>query len=286
MNASARNGPAPAASNRLRLAGAMLSDVGRVRSHNEDSVAFVLPSDEAAAGGADTLLLVADGMGGHAAGHVASAFAAEIVRRVVLEVKSAVPNVLSAAFTAANNAILQYAGEHPEFSGMGTTCTALVVRGGSAFLAHVGDSRAYLLRDGALKQLSEDQTLVRRLVKNGTLTEEEARTSEVSNVLLQALGTSQDLEPEIWVEGLPLMPNDTIILCSDGLHGLVADATIAEIAGRHEPLEAAETLISRALEAGGHDNVSVGVFRAVDAAGPRASSERATRPVSTHERPQ
>jgi protein phosphatase len=131
---------------------------------------------------------------------------------------------------------------------------------------------------------------VRKLVKEGSLTEAEAKTSEASNVLLQALGTAQDLQPEIWVEGLPLMSNDTVILCSDGLHGLVADATIAEIAGRHEPFEAAETLIRRALDAGGHDNVSVGIFRVLEAApastqAQSARQDRATRPISMDERP-
>jgi protein phosphatase len=250
----------------------------------------VLPTEESAAAGADTLLLVADGMGGHAAGDIASALVAEVVRRVFFELKGAVPNLLSTAFSAANSAILQYASEHPECTGMGTTCTALVVRNGNAFLGHVGDSRAYLLRDGTLKQLSQDQTLVRKLVKDGSLTEEQAKTSEASNVLLQALGTTQELQPEIWVEGLPLVPNDTMILCSDGLHGLVADVTIAEIAARHEPFEAAEALIRRALDAGGHDNVSVGIFRVLEAgsaAAPPQSTrqDRATRPISMLERP-
>lgn len=156
---------------------------------------------------------------------------------------------------------------------MGTTCTALAVRDGKAWLAHVGDSRAYLLRAAKLKQLSEDQTLVRKLVKDGAMTEEEAKRSDNSNVLLQAMGTLPQIKPELWDEGLILAPDDVLVLCSDGLHGLVPDDRIADIAGRLPPLEACQELIAQALRAGGHDNVSIGVFHAVSAAPARDSAE-------------
>jgi len=200
-------------------------------------------------------------MGGHAAGDVASRLAAEIVRRVYFELKGSVPDLLSAALAAANKAILGYGNDHPECAGLGTTCTALAIRDGLLWLAHVGDSRAYLLRAGQLEQLSEDQTLVRKLVRDGMLSEEEAEHSENNNVLLQALGTLPDLNPELWTEGRQLAPDDVLILCSDGLHGLVPSATIGEIAGRLPPFEACQEMIQAALQAGGHDNISVGVFR-------------------------
>jgi PPM family protein phosphatase len=246
---------------RLRIAGAMLSDVGRVRTLNEDSVAFVVPAGDATTDDKDSLLLVADGMGGHAAGEVASALASEVVRRVFFSLKGEAPDLLRNAFDAANEAILDYGQQNPESAGLGTTCTALAVRGGQIWLAHVGDSRAYLLRGGALTQLSQDQTLVAKMVRDGDMTADEARISIHSNIILQALGTKPDVEPEIWTEGLPIAPGDAVILCTDGLHGLVSDEVIAEIAGRLAPGDACAALIQKALDAGGHDNVSVGVFR-------------------------
>jgi serine/threonine protein phosphatase PrpC len=285
----------------LRVDGAMLTNVGLVRSKNEDAVTFVVPPARGAAAGEDSLLLVADGMGGHAAGQVASALAAEIVRRVFFELTGTVRNLLSIAFRAANNAILDYGQAHPECAGMGTTCTVLAVRDGQAWLAHVGDSRAYLLRAATLRQLSEDQTLIRKLVRDGMMTEQEALVSDQNNVLLQALGTAPEINPELWSEGLQLEPDDILILCSDGLHGLVPDKTIAEIAARAEPLDACNELIQAALKAGGHDNVSVGVFRVIGVPGlgddpggsttrriPAAGNEfasQSTRQVSTFERP-
>jgi PPM family protein phosphatase len=250
---------------RLRLAGAMLSDVGRVRSLNEDAVAFVVPSTDETTDDKDSLLLVADGMGGHAAGEVASALATEVVRRVYFTLKGAPADLLRTAFVAANEAIQDYSRQNPECSGLGTTCTALAVRGDKAWIAHVGDSRAYLLRADVLTQLSEDQTLVGKMVREGEMTAEEAKISIHSNIILQALGTKPDIEPEIWSEGMTIAPGDAVILCTDGLHGLVSDEAIAEIVGRLAPLDACNALIQKALDAGGHDNISVGVFRVIEA---------------------
>ena len=262
----------------LSLSGAMLTDVGAVRSHNEDSVTFVVPPPGVPQ---DALLLVADGMGGHAAGDIASRLAAEVVRRVFFELNGTVADLLAMAFTAANKAIQSYAQEHPECAGMGTTCTALAVRDGSAWLAHVGDSRAYLLRGGKLLQLSEDQTLVRKLVKDGVMTEEEARHSENNNVLLQALGTMPQVQPELWKDGLALAADDMLILCSDGLHGLVSADAIGAAAARLAPHDACQDLINAALAAGGHDNISVGIFRAFEPAAAARAGEGSTRRIAT-----
>jgi serine/threonine protein phosphatase PrpC len=247
----------------LRPDGAMRTDPGAVRPLNEDSVSFVTPlaGDPAAAQG--SLLLVADGMGGHAAGEVASALAAQTVRRVYYEYAGAVPQVLGAAFEAAHRAIHSWAEQNPECKGMGTTCTAIAVRDGHAWLAHVGDSRAYLVRNGFLTQLSEDQTLVAQLVREGKLSAEQAHNSPVSNVILQAVGATEGLVPAIWSEPLRLAHNDTIVLCTDGLTGVVSDNVIAERATKLPPIEACEALIEAALAAGAPDNVSVGVFRMV-----------------------
>ena len=263
----------------MQIIGAMRTDPGLVRELNEDTVAWVTPQDKAMAEARGSLALVADGMGGHAAGEIASALAADVIRRLYYDLEGPVPKVLAAAFTAANRAILEYAAEHPETRGMGTTCTVLAFHERKAWIAHIGDSRAYLLRDGQLTQLSEDQTLVAKLVDAGTLTQEQADHSPMQNVILQALGTSQQMKPIIGAKGLPLEFGDILILCSDGISGLVPDAKIADIAGRLPPREACDALIEAALAAGGHDNASVGAFMAVQEAEPKSASEPTTRRI-------
>jgi PPM family protein phosphatase len=267
--------PQPAV--RLHFDAAMLTDIGAVRSHNEDFVLYAAPQENGTTGNRGTLALVADGMGGHAAGEVASKLAAETIHRVFCEGDGPFPKTLGSAFAAANTEILNWTKAHPECAGMGTTCTALALRDGQAWLAHVGDSRAYLLRDGSLRQLSEDQTLVAQLVREGKLTEEEARHSPVSNIILQALGMGPDIEPLLWDKPLALADGDTLVLCTDGLSGLVEDADIADIAGRLAPLEACGALIAAAVAAGGHDNISVGIIRAAVASEQATDPGRATR---------
>jgi protein phosphatase len=263
----------------MQIIGAMRTDPGLVRQLNEDTVAWITPQDKAIADSRGSLALVADGMGGHAAGEVASALAADVIRRLYYDLDGPVPKTLTAAFTAANRAILEYGAEHPECKGMGTTCTVLAFRDRHAWLAHIGDSRAYLLRGGKLVQLSEDQTLVAKLVSDGTLTQEQADHSPMHNVILQALGTSQQMKPMIGAKGLPLELGDVLILCSDGVSNLVPDAKIADIAGRLAPQEACDALIEAALAAGGHDNASLGVFNVTAEADPKTAAEPTTRRI-------
>src|ERR1700692_1765231 len=244
----------------MEIVGAMRTDTGLVRTLNEDSVAWVTPHDDDVAANRGSLALVADGMGGHAAGEVSSALAADVVRRLYYYLDGPIPQVLASAFTAANRAIIEYAQEHPNCRGMGTTCTVLAFRDSQAWLAHIGDSRAYLLRDRHLIQLSEDQTLVAKLVSEGTITQAEADHSPMHNVILQALGTTANIKPMIGAKGLPLQSGDVLILCSDGVSNMVPDGKIAEVASRLPPQEACDALIEAALAAGGHDNASLGVF--------------------------
>jgi PPM family protein phosphatase len=241
----------------------MRSDVGAVRSVNEDRLAYVAPPDGDPASARGSIMVIADGMGGHAAGEVASELAVETICRVYYELSGSMPDALNSAFLAANRAILMWAKDHPECKGMGSTCTALAVCNGESWLAHVGDSRAYLLRDGNLTQLSQDQTLVAQMVREGDLTPEEAEHSPIKNVILQALGSKEDVEPAVWSNSLPLSAGDVLVLCTDGLSGVVDAATIAENAGRLPPDRACEALINAALTAGAPDNVSVGVFRMI-----------------------
>ncbi len=252
----------------LRPHGAMRTDTGMVRSLNEDSVAFVAPAAGDPAAGRGSLMVVADGMGGHAAGEVASGLAVETVRRVYYELGGEVPEVLAAAFLAAHRAILSWAESNPECKGMGTTCTALAVREGQAWLAHIGDSRAYLLRAGVMTQLSDDQTLVAQMVREGKLTPEQAQSSPISNVILEALGAKEAISPIVWADPLALSDGDILVLCSDGLSGVVPEVTIAEHITRLPPDEACGALIEAAKAAGAPDNVSVGVFRMAEGVEP------------------
>jgi protein phosphatase len=167
---------------------------------------------------------------------------------------------------------------------MGTTCTALALRDDQAWLAHIGDSRAYLLRGRAIEQLTEDQTLVAKLVSDGMLTPEEAANSPIQNVILQALGTNPEIQPAISQQGMPLGAGDVLVLCSDGLSNMVPDAAIADLAGRLPPHEACRALIDAALAAGGSDNVSVGVFCVTAAAEEvTADQQRTTRRIKVAE---
>jgi protein phosphatase len=270
----------------MEIIGAMRTDTGLVRTLNEDSVAWVTPHDDDVNRG--SLALVADGMGGHAAGEVASALAADVVRRLYYDLDGPIPQVLASAFAAANRAIIEYAQEHPECRGMGTTCTVLAFRDSQAWLAHIGDSRAYLLRDRHLIQLSEDQTLVAKLVSEGTITQAEADHSPMHNVILQALGTTANIKPMIGAKGLPLQSGDVLILCSDGVSNMVPDGKIAEVASRLPPQEACDALIEAALAAGGHDNASLGVFSVTTGATPKRvepTTRRIKLPIGANQSP-
>ena len=260
--AKAQEIAAPAA---YRLIGAMLSHPGKIRTNNEDTVAFALPNGDAGQFHGDALLLVADGMGGHAAGEVASRIAADVIYRSFFAAGGRpVHDVLAECLDKANTEIFEAGRQNPEYAGMGTTCTAIAVRNNFAWLGHVGDSRAYLMRNGDFHQISEDHTLVAELVRRGSLTREEAAASPERNVILKALGTSATVAPKIWDEGMALQPDDRLLLCSDGLSDLVTDAMMQELIATHSPREACDALIDAALEAGGHDNVSVGVFHLTD----------------------
>ena len=271
-----RNAATPPAP--LSVSGTMLSHLGCVREINEDVVAFVLPDDGTLGGDFGMLALVADGMGGHAAGEVASRIAADTVLRLYYASEGSAPAVLAACLKAANQAIRAHAQAEAACAGMGTTCTVLALRDGAAFLAHIGDSRAYLLRDGRLQQISEDHSLVAELVRDGALTADEAARSPQRHVILRALGTEPSPLPSIWDQGLPLRAADVFILCSDGLSDLIDDQTIAETAARLPPRPACEALIDAALAAGGTDNVSVGIF-ALGADPPRSAEALSTRPL-------
>lgn len=266
--------PLPA---RLRLIGAMQTHPGPNGARNEDVAVYVLPHPDEPFARNGALALVADGMGGHAAGEIASRLAADIIRSIFYDRAGTVPEVLAACLEAANRTIYQRSKSDPSCAGMGTTCTVVAVRDDMVYLGHVGDSRAYILRDGRLRQISQDHSVVAELVRKGTITASEAMLSPYRNLVFRALGTNPTVEPLVWSEGLPLCVGDIIVLCSDGLTDLLDDAAIAAGVRRFAPLQACETLIAAALEKGAKDNISLGVFAVHERSARQQVPEQPTR---------
>ncbi|HEX8719380.1 MAG TPA: Stp1/IreP family PP2C-type Ser/Thr phosphatase [Pyrinomonadaceae bacterium] len=249
------------------------TDVGCVREINEDSGRLHRPSDPRQLAEKGLLVVVADGMGGHSAGEVASQMAADISSRVYYEAQAAPGEALRSAVEEANRVIFREAAADSAKHGMGTTCTALALCGGRAYAAHVGDSRLYMLRAGQLYQLSEDHSAVNEMVKMGLITKEQARTHEDKNVILRALGTTPEVEVST-VEPLDVHEGDQYLLCSDGLYDLVLDDEIAAALNESEDAHAAgERLIRTAKERGGHDNITVGIIRIVPEGAGAAGAE-------------
>jgi protein phosphatase len=232
------------------------SDAGCHREVNEDHCLYRPPNGD----GRGALAIVADGMGGHAAGEVASRMAVEVVKRIYYDYDDA-SVALEKAFREANRAIYRAARSDGRLNGMGTTCTALALRNGLAYCAHVGDSRLYLARGGEIYLMSEDHSAVMELVRRGMLSREAARNHADRNIILRALGTRPEADVTIWQEPFPVRAGDCFVLCSDGLSDQVADEEIKRIVLSSEPDAACEQLIALAKERGGHDNITVGVLK-------------------------
>ena len=219
------------------------TDIGKVREVNEDSYGYH-----------GRLFVLADGMGGHEAGEIASAIAVETV--LAADLGDAPTTRLHQAILDANRAILAEVEKHPEHAGMGTTINVLYLDITQAYITNVGDSRIYRLSGGRLKQLTADDSLVAQLVKNGSITEEEAKVHPRRNVLIQALGMEGNLEFEVTTVGIA--PGDKFLLCSDGLTGMFDEKTITSyLDADMAPQSIAEQLVGAADEAGGRDNITV-----------------------------
>jgi PPM family protein phosphatase len=234
---------------------AWLTHKGRVREHNEDSVGL-FQSDHGV-----PVAVLADGMGGHQAGDVASRTAVQVIQR---ELGGLTPEAgteerrewMLNAVTAANREIYEMASRNKGYKGMGTTVIAAVPGKDKVTLAHVGDSRAYLLHEDGLYQLTEDHSLVNVLKKHGEITEEEARVHPQRNVIVRSVGTNEEVETDFIVT--PWYSGDILLICSDGLCDMVPVDVIGTILTSSLPLqEQANRLLESALEAGGKDNISV-----------------------------
>ena len=250
----------------MRIVSGGATDLGRVRTNNEDCFKIVEPLK---------LFVLSDGMGGEAHGEIASAMAVETVVKHCLDAEtnpaarvigavqpnwSAQTKRLSTAVHLANKNIFKSAEEHPDQHGMGATLTAVWINDTKLSIAHVGDSRAYLLRGGSLLQLTRDHSLVAEQVRRGILTAAEAEESDMQSVLLRALGAQAEIEVD--AEEHTLFPRDFLLLCSDGLTRMVTEPEIAgTLQAVAEPVRSAEKLVALANERGGPDNITVVVVR-------------------------
>jgi len=244
------------------------TDVGMKREHNEDS--FLVNEDLG-------LYVVCDGMGGHAGGETASRLAVQTIERELLSAKlraedpfastaqlenTPLAGALREAVEGACAAVFRTSRANPELAGMGTTCISLLVHGTKALIGHVGDSRAYLVREGDVHQLSEDHSLVNEQVRAGLLTEEEARHSRLKNIITRSVGFEEDVLVD--VIGVETRPGDKFLLCSDGLSNLMTNEEIRDALLQNDLDAVPEKLIQLANERGGDDNITVVVVQRVE----------------------
>lgn len=235
-------------------------DTGRVRTNNEDRYCALLPPNTLA--GVGGVLAVADGVGGHQAGEVASQMAVDGVAALLSRASSLeeaqnpdrLP-LLYSVVTGINRQIFEAASQSPSGTGMATTLSIAMIEGNTIWIGHVGDSRIYLYRDRKLSRLTPDHSWVGEEVARGAMTPQEAETHPRRNILTRAVGTAPDVEPATL--RAELLPGDSLLLCSDGLYGMVAEDRIAAVLGAKPPDEAVDVLVDMANTAGGTDNITV-----------------------------
>lgn len=240
----------------MRVVSAGITDVGRKRDHNEDN--FIVQEEM-------DLYVVCDGMGGHAGGEYASAIAVNTIEEALgsLAVYGASTDddpveiareQLAQAVRLAGKRIHEKAAAQPELRGMGTTAVSLLLREGNAYIAHVGDSRAYLRRDGRTEQITEDHSLIAEQMREGLLTAEEAKNHQLRNVITRSLGFQEDVEVDVRV--MAIRRGDRFLLCSDGLSGYLEPHDIDGFLSAHGPAEASRRMMLEACERGGDDNIT------------------------------
>ncbi|MEN6370953.1 MAG: Stp1/IreP family PP2C-type Ser/Thr phosphatase [Armatimonadota bacterium] len=231
------------------------TDLGRVRENNEDKFDFFEPEDAGLLAQKGAYYAVADGMGGHAAGQIASEMAQKtVIKSYYADPSPDVRGSLIRAVFEANSLIYDAAQMIVERSGMGTTLSAVVIRGDTAYFAQVGDSRGYLIRNGSIRQVTEDHSWVAEQVRRGAMSEEEAKYSPFRNVITRSLGNMPTVDADIYAEDL--QQGDMIVLCSDGLSGNLSAEDIMNTVSGKSPSQAAVDLVDTANERGGSDNIT------------------------------
>jgi len=239
----------------------VLSDVGKKRAHNEDSCIFCVPQDMALLYDRGLLFAVADGMGGASAGELASRLALQmLVQEYYAEKEGTIPIRLKEALEAANARVFTEAERNPAFHGMGTTVSAVAIHGCCAYIGQVGDSRVYLKRsDRRIVQITDDHSLVAEQVRNGYLSEQEARNHSLKNLITRAVGIKDTVEVDLF--SLRLQENDLLLLCSDGLSNMLDDKQISSVLTSESVQGAVRMLVGKALENGGNDNITAILLR-------------------------
>lgn len=237
----------------------VVTDLGNIRTNNEDTGLFFRVADEQVTQEKGLLLMVADGMGGHAAGEVASKMAADTISKEYFKNGPglSVEKNMAGVFTQANKNIYEAAAANPVLKGMGTTCTALVVKDKQVYYAHVGDSRAYIIKNHTIARITTDHTYVQELVKQGAITLAEAEEHPQRNILTNAMGTKPVIQIDTGKCDFSFEDGNSLLLCSDGLYDYLQDAEMAEIVNNNTEQEAAEKLVAEAKKRGGHDNITV-----------------------------
>lgn len=244
-----------------------LTDIGRRREINEDNLNTIIPQDPHIMATKGVLFVVADGMGGHARGEVASQLVVETVCEAYYRSQDEdIASALRSAVNYANSTVYwqDRNDETRDINGMGSTCIAAVLLGEQVYIANVGDSRAYIVRDGQARQISMDHSWVEELVREGKITPEQARNHGLRNVITRSIGTQEQVEVDIFTEAV--QHGDVLVLCTDGLSTLVEDDEISAIVEQYGPQESASQLIACANERGGNDNVTAIVAKVALAA--------------------
>jgi len=245
---------------------ANLTDTGCERDNNEDYFAYCEPETDEEFVRKGRLAIVADGMGGEEGGEIASRLAVETIRHEYLNSPESNPlDSLVQSFQAAHSTILNFARQRPELRSMATTCTAVAINDGCAYFAHIGDSRLYLIRESSILQLTHDHTAINQLLQNGVITPGEAVNHPQRNVLTAALGAKQEVKADFAQAPIPLDPGDVLLLCTDGLWGLISDAEILSVVKSQAPRDACKQLVRMAKDRGGPDNITVQILRIGDA---------------------
>lgn len=262
----------------------VLSDLGNIRTNNEDMGLFFKIADENVIREKGYMMIVADGMGGHQAGEVASRMATDIISHEYYKQNGGgVEKNLAKVLTLANKSIFEKASSSDAHKGMGTTCTVLVVIDKTVYYAHVGDSRAYMQKGNSIIQITTDHTYVQELVKNGDITAAEAAVHPKRNILTNAMGTKPDMRVDTGKFEYALENNDRLLLCSDGLYDYLNDNELKDILIANDIKTSARIMIQQAKARGGHDNITVVIAErkkhAADPGSLNATEEKLTRDV-------